>query len=154
MGEPTRHRLRQSRFDSPAHEAMLSLLVAAGHVRELLDRAAAAHGVTPGQYNVLRILRGRHPDGYPRCEIARRLVERAPDLTRMIDRLAARGLVERARSDQDRRHSLARITREGLELLERMEPTLQALHRGFAERLSKRDTLELARLCEKLYRDG
>jgi DNA-binding MarR family transcriptional regulator len=151
MGEALKQRLRQAKFESPAHEAMLNLLVAAGFVRERLDRLCEAHGITAAQYNVLRILRGAHPGGYPRCDVAARMIERAPDVTRIIDRLQRRGLVERARSSQDRRLSLTRITRKGMDLAERMRPEVDALHREIGRRLSAQDVRELSRISERLY---
>jgi len=153
MGEILKKRLRQSRFESPVHEAVLNLLVAAGHVRTLHDRALERHGLSGVQFNVLRILRGAHPHGYPRHEIACRLVERAPDVTRLIDRLEAQGLVERARAESDRRLSVTRITRRGLELLERVQPDMDAVGRALARRLGPKDARELSRLCEGLYAD-
>src|SRR5438874_9294707 len=108
MGKELQRRLVQQRFESPFAEAVLNVLVAASHARDQFDRTYGEHGVSHGQYNVLRILRGVHPEGYPRCEIARRMIERAPDLTRLIDRLERRGLVERARSEEERRDSIAR----------------------------------------------
>lgn len=154
MGETLRKRLAQSRFESPVHEAVLNLLVAAAFVRERLARPFGAHDLSPAQYNVLRILRGAHPQGYSRCEIGRRMLERAPDVTRLIDRLLARGLVERTRSERDRRLSVTRITRRGLDLLERLKPEVDEASRVFAERLSSRDARELSRLCEALYGEG
>ena len=151
MGDALRRRLLQNRFEGPAHMAVLNLLLAAGFVEDRHARLLAEHEVTPGQYNVLRILKGAHPQGHPRCEIARRLIQRAPDLTRMIDRLERRGLVERARSDRDRRQSITRITRKGIELVERMAPAAGALTQVVLQRLSRQETAELSRLCEKLY---
>ncbi len=151
MGTPLRQRLLQDRFESPAHEAALNLLVAAGHLQEQGARQLKAHDLTISQYNVLRILKGVHPEGHARCDIARRLINRAPDLTRMIDRLERRGLVERARSDQDRRRSITRVTRRGLDLVGRLAPAAAALHREVARRLTRAEMAELSRLCEKLY---
>jgi DNA-binding MarR family transcriptional regulator len=151
VGEVLKQRLQQARFDGIHHEAVLSLLVAAAHVRDTLDRVCEVHGVTRGQFNVLRILRGAHPHGYPRCEIAKRLVERAPDVTRLIDRLERRGLLVRAKADGDRRLSVARITRKGLELLERMQPDVDRTHRLISRHLSDDDAGDLARLCERLF---
>src|SRR5881296_821737 len=127
MATALRQRLIQDRFEGPVHEAVLNLLVASASLQEA------------------------HPAGHARCEIARRMIERAPDLTRMIDRLQRRGLVERARSDQDRRHSITRITRGGLELVERMAPAVAALHRTVSRRLTRPEAVTLSRLCEKLY---
>ena len=135
MGEALKRRLQQVRFESPHHEALLNLMVAAAYVRARFERVCAQHRVTEGQYNVLRILRGAHPDGYARCEIAERMVERAPDVTRLSDRLQKQNLVERTRGGADRRQSITRITRKGLQLLERMQPAISALNESLAERL-------------------
>ena len=152
MGEALKRWIKQTAdFASPAEEAMLNLMVAADHVRTRLDRVCAGHGVTHGQYNVLRILRGAHPGGHPRCEIAARMLEKAPDVTRLVDKLEAQGLVERGRSDEDRRLSVSRITKKGLGLLEEMKPTMTKIDRYFAERVSRRDCRELTRICEGVY---
>lgn len=150
MGEALRRRLRQERFESPTQEALLNLMVAGEYVRERMERLCVAWGITPSQYNVLRILRGA-PDGHPRCEIARRMIDRAPDVTRLVDRLERRGLVERDRSAADRRLSLTRITADGASLVERMLPSMEAEQRHFAERISLRDRRELSRICEGIY---
>ncbi len=151
MGDALKRRLKQARFENLTQEAMLNLLVAAGHLREQLDRVCSEYGITHGQYNVLRILRGTHPGGYPRCEIAGRMVEKAPDVTRLVDRLERQGLVERGTSEQDGRLSVTRITRKGLDLLDHMAPGIEAVHAYFAERVSLRDRRELSRICEGLY---
>lgn len=151
MGDALKKRIKQERFESTLQESLLNLLVAAGYVRERFDRICAEHGLTNGQFNVLRILRGAHPSGYPRCEIANRMLERAPDVTRLIDKLEQQGFVERERSDEDRRLSISRITQTGLDLLERMDPEIQAQHEFFAERISLRDRRELSRICEGIY---
>jgi DNA-binding MarR family transcriptional regulator len=153
MNESLKHKLLQRQFESPAHEALLSLLVASAGVRARLDPVFAAHDLTAGQYNVLRILRGARPDGFARCDIARRMVERAPDLTRLIDRLEKRGLVERARSAADGRLSVTRVTRKGLDLLDRVKPALDAVHGDLTKKLSPREAQQLSRLCERLFAD-
>jgi len=154
VGEILKRRLKQARFESPAHEAMLNLLVAAGHVRQMVDEICEAHGITQAQYNALRILRGGHPDGYPRCDVASRLIERAPDVTRLIDRLERHGLAERARSTADRRLSVTRITRAGLELLKRIDPQVADVQRRVTAAVPVRDLRELSRICERIYGDS
>jgi len=151
MATSLSQRLLQDRFESPVQKAVLNLLVAAAHLQEQSRRVFIKHDLTPAQYNVLRILRGAHPRGHARCEIAKRMIERAPDLTRMVDRLERRGLVERARSEQDRRQSVTRITPRGLDLVERMTPAVTALHRALSSRLTRPEAATLSRLCEKLY---
>jgi DNA-binding MarR family transcriptional regulator len=151
MGEALKKRLRQERFQSPAHEAMLNLFVAADYLHQRMEQTCSGFGITPAQFNVLRILRGAHPGGYPRCDVIRRMVERAPDVTRLVDKLEAQRLVLRDRSDDDRRLSITRIAPAGLELLEKMEPEIARLSTFFAERVSRRDCRELSRICEGIY---
>ena len=151
MGETLNKRLRLSRPAGATQDAVLNLLVASGVLRDKIDSVFGAEGLTGPQYNVLRILRGAQPDGFARCEIAQRLVERAPDVTRLIDRLEQQGLVARDRSSEDRRRSVTRITDKGLQLIDRMDPAMNQLDRWLEERLSLRNRKELSRILELLY---
>jgi len=129
----------------------MNLFVAVDHLRSRANDVCSRFGITHGQYNVLRILRSAHPTGHPRCEIARRMIEKAPDVTRLVDRLEAIGLVERGRSDDDRRLSIARITPEGLRLLKEMDPDMKAMATYFATKVDPRDCQEISRICEGIY---
>lgn len=152
MGEALKRRIKQTAdFANPAQEAMLNLIVAADYVCVRLERVCAEFGITRPQYNVLRILRGVYPGGHPRAEIAARLLASAPDVTRLVDRLQTQGLVERERVEEDRRLSIARITKKGLRLLEQIQPHISAEHQRFSRRVSQRDCLELSRICETIY---
>jgi DNA-binding MarR family transcriptional regulator len=153
MGAGLRRRISQQRFSSAQQEALLNLIVAANFVREQSERVVNEHGITLPQYNVLRILRGVHPDGHPRREIAARMLDRAPDVTRIIDRLADKKFVERDRGSEDRRHSITRITKEGLALLEKMDPDISRAFEPMEHRLSQTDARELSRLCEVVYEE-
>jgi len=150
MGKVMQERLQQPQFASRTQEAVLAVLLASVRLREQAEAAAAEAGITGQQYNVLRILRGARPAGLPRCDIGKRTIERAPDLTRIIDRLAKEGLVARARSEADARLSVTRITRKGLAVLERVDPHIEALHRAIAARIGERDARTLTRICERL----
>jgi DNA-binding MarR family transcriptional regulator len=92
------------------------------------DWVLKAEDLSLTQYNVLRILRGA-PQGLPCGEIASRMITRDPDVTRLLDRLEKRGLICRAREGRDRRLVLARITPEALKLLNRLDETVQKIHR-------------------------
>ncbi len=142
-------RVAQRRFESPAQRAMVSLLVTAGHLARALEEVCDAHGITHDQYNVLRILRGVHPEGHPRYAIAERLIDRSPDVTRLLDRLEREGFVERSRSDEDRRLSISRITDQGMALLKEMDPLILNVHEGFTVCFSRDEMRQLATLCEK-----
>ena len=143
-------RLKQSKFSDAGQEAMLSVLVAASLLNDSMDKLCARHGITRAQYNLLRILRGAYPEGHSRCEIAERLVDRAPDVTRLVDRLEAQRLVKRSRGRNDQRQAITAITSRGLKLLREMEPAVAAnLHRSRAG-LSDKECEELSRLCAEV----
>lgn len=143
-------RVRQGRFESEAQEAMVGLLVAAGHLQQALEEVCGAHGITHDQYNLLRVLRGRYPRGYPRYEVAARLISRAPDVTRLVDRLEKREYVERYRSEEDGRLSLARITEAGLGLLGELDDVVLAIHERFSSELTQEEVRDLTRLIDKV----
>ena len=147
---PIRDRIQQRRWRTLADEAVVSLLVAADQIEQAILPVWERHGVTADQYNVLRILRGVHPGGHPRNEIARRMIHRAPDVTRMLDRLVRQGLVARVRNPEDRRESIATITSAGLAALERIDPDVHATQKALTASLSERDLKQLARLCDAL----
>lgn len=151
MGEALRRRIAQTRFESPIQEATLNLLVAADYLRVKVEAICAPAGISVGQYNVLRILRGAYPEGHSRAEILRRMLERAPDVTRLVDRLERDGLAERDRDKSDRRLSITRITNKGLNVLKALEPAVQESQREIARRVNRRDCLELSRICEQIY---
>jgi DNA-binding MarR family transcriptional regulator len=153
MGDTLKRRIRQERFESPVQEAILNLMVACDFLRRRVEKLCSEHEITSAQYNVLRILRGIYPEGHPRCEIASRMVEKSPDITRLVDRLEAQGLVQRDRSRDDRRLSLTRITARGLDLLKEISPKIDELNRLLAKRLSRRDCIEISRICESIYAD-
>jgi DNA-binding MarR family transcriptional regulator len=79
------------------------------------------------------------------------MLDRGPDITRLVDRLEASGLAERVRAKEDRRLSITCITPKGLQLIEAMEPRMHELLAYFAERVSRRDCRELSRICEGIY---
>ncbi len=94
------------------------------HLSDLLK----SEDLSANQYNVLRILRGA-PEGLPCGEIGNRMITRDPDITRLLDRLEKRKLIERWRHATDRRVVMAKITPEGLDLLTRMDKPIQEGHR-------------------------
>jgi DNA-binding MarR family transcriptional regulator len=110
--------IRQSRpFASLEEECYLSLLRTTDSLARCEVEALKAWQLTPTQYNALRILRGAGDAGATCGEIGERMLRRDPDVTRLVDRLEARGLITRTRSDADRRVVLTRITAAGLDLL-------------------------------------
>jgi DNA-binding MarR family transcriptional regulator len=117
-------------------------------VRRRFAAVIAPSGVTPQQYNVLRILRGAGDGGLPTLEIAERMVENTPGITRLIDRLEAAGLVERERSTEDRRAVICRVTKKGLGLLAGLDESVDAANDAALAMLPERSKKELVRLLD------
>ena len=149
-----RRELRQTKpFPSLAQEAAVALLRTADVIRADLERTLEPFGVTPQQYNVLRILRGSHPEPLPTLEIAERMVERAPGITRLLDRLEAAKQVSRERGREDRRRVLVSITRAGLATLARADAPVNSIEGARASRLARKDLEQLVALLDRM-REG
>ncbi len=137
-------------FASRRQEAFVALFRTADQVRSVVAKVLEPHGITPQQYNVLRILRGSHPQGLPTLEIAERMVERTPGITRLLDRLEAKGLVRRERCPEDRRQVLCWATHEALVLLAELDtPVLEADEEAL-QNLSRAEVDQLIELLDKI----
>jgi len=139
-----------SKFESPAQEALLALMVTASELRANLDRVLAEASLTGEQFNILRILRGAGAEGHPSGEIGCRMIDRSPDVTRRIDTLEKQGLVKRERSSGDRRIVRVRITKKGLSALDAITPKLHEFESKISAGLSEEELHRLAALCEKM----
>jgi MarR family transcriptional regulator, organic hydroperoxide resistance regulator len=126
------------------------MFASADRVRVFVESLIEPHGITGQQYNVLRILRGAEPDGLPTLTIADRMIERAPGITRMIDRLEAKGLVARDRRGADRRCVHCRITARGLELLRSLDRPVDAAERAAFAALNEKELTQLTALLERV----
>jgi len=135
------------RFDSLEQEVFLSLWRTYDRLRALEDELFGQYDLTPQQYNVLRLLRAAHPDNLPTLALADRLVSRAPDITRMLDKLEQRDLIVRERRENNRRVVLIGITKGGLALLKQIAGPLRACH---TRQLGHLPPADLQRLSELL----
>jgi DNA-binding MarR family transcriptional regulator len=147
--------LKQTRpFPSVETEAVLSIARTAALLDHALAQALKPAGITPTQYNVLRILRGAGADGLCRSAIGERMVTRVPDVTRLLDRMETAGLIQRTRGTADRRFVTTVITPAGLRLLDELDAPVEALNRRQLSHLGRPalralvDTLARARVRE------
>ena len=131
MTNELQREIKQSKpFGSLEQEAMLSIARTAAILDHAFAESLRPYGVTPTQYNVLRILRGAGSAGLCRGEVRERLVAQVPDVTRLLDRMQDAGLIERERDTEDRRLVTTRITAAGLALLDTLDaPVIDAHHR-------------------------
>ena len=109
-------------------EAFANLQRTADALMQGVAAALKPVGLSPVQYNVLRILRGAGPDGLACRELGERMITRDPDITRLLDRLEERELVSRTRDRADRRVMATRITEKGLRLLKDLDDPIARLH--------------------------
>ena len=135
-------------FDSPEQEAILSIARTADRFGICFARLFREFGLTPSQYNVLRILRGEGKP-LPILEIADRMIAAVPGITGLIDRLEAMSLVARDRSTEDRRVVYVAITPKALDLLAKLDQPVGALHKRLVGHLSQGELKDLIRLLEK-----
>jgi DNA-binding MarR family transcriptional regulator len=132
--------IKQTRpFSSIHEEVVLSLVRTADEVLAPLTAVLREANLSLSQYNILRVLRGAGAESLPCGEISERMVRRDPDLTRLLDRLDARGLIGRSRGTADRRVVLASITEKGRQLLAQLdEPIRRATHAALSHMTAAR----------------
>ena len=128
MAKSLRDELKKKRaFDSVEQEAMLSILRTSDLLENRLARLLREHDLTPSQYNVLRILRGEGAP-MPCLEVAARMIQVAPAITRVVDQLLARELIQKTQSNEDRRVFLVQLTASGNALLRKLDKPILQLH--------------------------
>jgi DNA-binding MarR family transcriptional regulator len=129
-GSAVQREIRQTRpFRSRSQEGVIALLRTVDLVRRRLTSVVDEHGITLQQYNVLRILRGAGAQGLPTLDIAERMIEHAPGVTRLLDRLEAKDLVRRERRRQDRRQVFCYATPTALKLLRQLDAPMDRADR-------------------------
>lgn len=134
---------------TPERDLHLDITRTAAALGDALERAIRPRGLTGAQYNVLRILRDAQPTGLCRNALRERLPTRMPDVTRLLDRLEAAGLVTRERDPQDRRLVTTCITPEGRRLADELDAAVREEHQrrlGFLEPAQARSLTELLAL--------
>ncbi len=136
-------------FSSVAQEAVVGLLRTASEVQGRFSALLEPHGLSFPQYNVLRILRGAG-GALPTMHIGSRLIDRTPGITRLVDRLEARGLVVRTRTPEDRRVVVCSLTESGAELLSRLDAPVSELDEACMEALAVEDVVQLVGLLDRI----
>ena len=151
MSSALQHELRQRRpFQTAAHEAIVGLLRTADLIRRQAAALTEPHGITLQQFNVMRILRGAGDEGLPTLEVAERMIEQTPGVTRLLDRLEAKELVRRQRCPRDRRQHLCWITAKGLALLEKIDAVTARAHEDSLKGLRQKDRVAFIRLLDAI----
>lgn len=150
MGKLQEELNQKKPFASPRQESYLALQRTSDFVSRPVEKIFARWNLTPEQYNVLRILRGSEPKGLPTLEIGHRMITRASNVTRIIDRLESKGLALRKRDATDRRVVQIRISGEGNRLLNEMRPVVNKTVEEALGGITDQDAAKLSALLEKV----
>lgn len=140
--------IQEPPFFSLEEETLLNLLRTTDSLQRSLQLKTRSWGVTSTQYNVLRILRGAHPNGLTCAAIGSRMITAEPDITRLLARLKVLELIDQERDQHDRRVVWTRISAKGLELLRSIDPAIQKLPVDLLGHMSKDEQKALIRLLE------
>lgn len=149
VGEISHNKGAKAPLAGLEERAYLALLRTADRLGGRMAEWLKPHGLSPTQYNALRILRGAGPEGLPCSEVGARMISRDSDITRLVDRLEKRGLVARSRGKKDRRVVRATITKAGMELLRRLDRPVSEFVREMMGSLDGRSLQELVQLLEE-----
>ena len=141
--------VQEAPFSSPEEEALLNLLRTSDYLQRAFHLKTRNWGITSTQYNVLRILRGAHPNGLTCTAIGSRMITAEPDITRLLARLKALKLIRQQRDTHDRRVLWTHICPAGLNLLRKMDPVTLQLPKDLLGHLNPAELSELIRLLER-----
>ncbi len=139
----------KSKFENERQKAMLNILFTSNWLKAKQIALFKPYGISPQQYNILRILRGAR-DRMNMRNVKQRMIDRAPNATRLTDKLIQKGLVERERCDEDRRVVYVRITKTGLDLLERVDKNIREQTEQSMRILNDQDAATLNRILDAL----
>lgn len=146
-----REEIRQTKpFASPAQEAILSLYRTTDVLQRNFAQIVEPRGISLQQYNVLRILRGAGKEGTPTLDIADRMIEQTPGITRLLDKLEAKQLVRRERCPEDRRQVLCWITPRALQLLNELDKPLADAAEKATKQLTPAELRSLILIMDRL----
>lgn len=145
---------QQKPFESLEQEALLNVLRTADALMQRIEAVLKPFKLSHSQYNVLRILQGAGSEGLACRDVSERMITRDPDITRLLDRLEARGLVARTRDEKDRRVVTARITPEGQRLLEALDQLIAEVDRQPFQHLGEQQLRTLIQLLELARKRG
>lgn len=140
--------IKQKSFKSEQSKAHINLMFTYHHFSNLISKEIKKHKLTSQQYNVLRILRGSYPDFKRIGDVKAVMIDKNPDLTRLIDRILTKELVVRENCDQDRRQVNVKITKKGLVLLAQIDEELEKWE-GVMNEITSEEAKELNRILDK-----
>lgn len=141
--------IHQQKFATEHHKVAINILYTASWIHSGNSSRLKKHGITPEQYNVLRILRGSHPSKLMLAEITSRMIDKNSNATRLVEKLRQKGLVKRELCESNRRQVDISITEKGLALMKVVDSE-EGEWVDTLKNISKSEAAELSRLLDKL----
>ncbi|MDZ4759196.1 MAG: MarR family transcriptional regulator [Bacteroidota bacterium] len=141
--------IKQKKFNSEHHKLMVNLLYTSSWVERIHQRFFKGHGITSQQYNVLRILRGQYPNSASVGIVLDRMIDKASNITRLVDKLAAKKYVTRTENPENRRMQQLLITQKGLDFLLSLDPLVE-LQINVSEKITNAEAKLLNNMLDKL----
>ena len=140
--------IKQSKFRNVQQKAILNILFTSNWIQNKQKEFFEPFGITGQQYNILRILRGQHPNLISGAEIKSRMLDKNSDVSRLLDRLIGKNLVSKSQCPNDKRASDILITESGLSLLEKLDSSINNLNTKLNS-LSEEEANQLSTLLDK-----
>lgn len=140
--------IKQPKFKSIHQKAVVNLIFTAGWLQGKQQGFFKPFGITNQQFNILRILKGQYPKTISATEIKSRMLDKNSDVSRLLDRLATKGLIDKQTCPKDKRQSDVQITKEGLDILTELDKKQKAI--DHVQALSEKEAEELSNLLDKL----
>lgn len=142
--------IKQTKFVSPVQKAILNILFTSSWLNNLTTQKLKPFGISPQQYNVLRILKGSAPEKLMLADISSRMIDKMSNATRLVEKLRQKALCTRELNEQNRRQVMIGITEKGMELLLKIEEDMNHQHLSFTEKLTTSEAELLSQLLEKI----
>lgn len=142
--------IKQKKFKSEYQKLMLNIIFTGNWLNNISIKTFKPYGISPQQYNVLRILKGQHPKTITVNNIAERMLDKNSNASRLIDKLVLKQLVERNICDKDRRQMDIAITQAGLDLLLKMDKEIKNILSIISEKLSIKDAKMVNEILDNL----
>ena len=141
--------IKQKSFGNEIEKGIVNLIFTANHFHSVNQKRLKTHGISPEQYNVLRILRGSNPKKLSVLEISSRMLDRNSNATRLVEKLRLKNLLERKVCPNDRRQVDIGITIEGLALLQTLDVEMNAWFENY-KGINKEEAIQLSLLLDKM----
>lgn len=142
--------IKQKKFNSELNKLLINLIFTGNWVKDLNSQMLKPYGLTTQQFNILRILRGQHPNPASINLLIERMLDKMSNASRLVEKLRLKGFVERRECKKDRRQADVIITDSGLEVLKKIDQDLVAFEKKFASVVSEEEAQEANRILDKL----